>query len=142
LLDHVPGEVDGLPVVFLAEESRDAARRLVGGPITSVASAVLGGIPQPDIAVVNVMRLANEGVDRSGFRDLRETFNDEVCREWGGVAGNAQAELEGRVVHIGSCAREGRTYHALLERSNTVVSVYAGGQKRLGELLMRELRDP
>jgi hypothetical protein len=70
------------------------------------------------------------------FRDWRDSYDEGACGQAGGVAGNAEAELGGRTVHITSCAGGLLVYHAYLPERDVAVSVISVGEARFGEQLM------
>ena len=142
LLDLLPAEIGGLPLTFSQEGSATAA----GDPglaatAESVAYGLLADDLGDDIAVVSIVRLHDGVFGDELFRRWRETYDAEVCRT-AGVTGHAQAEIGGRTVHIGTCARGGHTHHAWVEAERAIVSIYSAGERRLGELAISHLGRP
>ena len=74
------------------------------------------------------------------FRDWRDSYNEGTCAQSGGVAGNAQAELGGRLVYVTTCGNGLRTYHAYLGQRDVIVSLFSLGDRHFGEQLMSGLR--
>ncbi len=93
------------------------------------------------MAVVSVVQLRPGVFDDAFFRDWRDSYDAAACDAAGGVAGNAQAEIDGRDIYIGTCAAGAHTYHAYLEDASVVVSVTSVGDLRLGEQIMAGLRE-
>jgi hypothetical protein len=143
LLAVLPPDVDGLPLTpepeAFAASASDAAlvRDAAAGAVALVVDPATG-----DYAVSFVYRLRPGVFDESWFRDWRDSFDETVCEQAGGLTGNAESELGGRKVHIGSCAGGVRTYHAHLSSADAdlVVSTQSLGEQRLGEQVMADLR--
>ncbi|MEO7664523.1 MAG: hypothetical protein ABIV26_05300, partial [Candidatus Limnocylindrales bacterium] len=62
-----------------------------------------------------------------------------ACSQASGVAGHAEAQIDGRTVYIGTCGGGVRTYHAWLAPDGVMVSASAVGDRRLGERLVENL---
>jgi hypothetical protein len=90
-------------------------------------------------AVASVVKLKPGVYDDEFHRDWRDSFDEGVCAEAGGVEGNAEAQIDGETVYIGTCTGGVHTYHVYLEESDALVSVNAVGEARLGEELMETL---
>ena len=140
LLDFVPSAVDGVPLTFDPETSASiAADPSVAGEAESLAVAlaiVPGSSVADDLAIVSVVRLRDPTKDENWFRDWRETYDTGACAQAGGVVGNAEAQIGGGTVYIGSCAAGVRTYHTRVDPAGIVISVTALGERRLGEKVM------
>ena len=142
LLDVLPAEVDGLPLTpesdAFAESASDPAlvRDIEAGAVAFVVDPASEGY-----AVTFVYRLRDGVFDDTWFRDWRDSFDDGVCAQAGGVKGRAEADLDGRVTYIGSCAGGVLTYHAHLADvdGDLVVSTQSLGESRLGEQVMSDL---
>ena len=144
LLAFVPSAVDGIPLTFDPETSdsiaadpsvaTDAIRLAVG---LAIAQGTTG---TEDLAIVSVVKLRDPAKDEAWFHDWRDTYDIAACGQAGGVSGNAEAQLGGGTVYIGSCAGGAITYHTRLERVGIVVSVTAIGTRRLGEKVMAGLQ--
>jgi hypothetical protein len=140
LLEFVPSAVDGVPLTFDPETSASiAADPSVAGDAESLAVAlaiVPGSSVADDLAIVSVVRLRDPAKDETWFRDWRDTYDTGACAQAGGVVGNAEAQIGGGTVYIGSCAGGVRTYHTRVEPAGIVISVTALGERRLGEKVM------
>ncbi len=145
LLDHLPAEVGGIPLV----DDPDTAGNIASDPDVAANAAAIavafaigpGASDEDDVAVVSVVRLRSGVFDDAFFRDWRDSYDAAACEAAGGVAGNAQAEVDGRTIHIGTCAAGAHTYHAYLADAGVLVSVTAVGDLRLGEQIMADLRE-
>ncbi len=144
LLAFVPAAVDGVPLTFDPGTSATiAADPSVAPDAASLAVAlaiVPGASAADDLAVVSVVRLRDPAKDETWFRDWRDTYDQAACSPAGGLVGNAEAEIGGGTVYIGSCAGGVRTYHTRLAASGIVVSITALGSRRLGEKVMAGLK--
>jgi hypothetical protein len=144
LLAFVPAAVDGVPLTFDPETSATiAADQSVAPDAASLAVAlaiVPGTSAADDLAVVSVVRLRDPAKDETWFRDWRDTYDQAACGPAGGLVGNAEAEIGGGTVYIGSCAGGVRTYHTRLAAAGIVVSITALGSRRLGEKVMAGLQ--
>ena len=141
LLAHVPPEVSGLSVEYSAEDSADAAASTELRGADALAYAVAHDEATGDVVVATVVRPA-AALDEPALRQLRDTYETGVCAGDGGLRGNAESELGGRLVHIATCATGGHAYSTRLEQSGVVVLAFSRGDRRLGEELMARLRDP
>ena len=143
LLAFVPDAVDGVQLTFDPETSATiAADPSVAPDAASLAVAlaiVPGSSAADDLAVVSVVRLRDPTRDENWFRDWRDTYDQAACSPAGGLVGNAEAEIGGGTVYIGSCAQGVRTYHTRLAAAGIVVSITALGSRRLGEKVMAGL---
>jgi hypothetical protein len=142
LLDVLPEDVDGVaiePEPASAESiSRDPA---LAGDVEAIAIglAVDAESQGANLAIASVVRL-RPGVFNDGFfRNWRDSYDEAACAQAGGVVGNAEAEIDGRPVFIGSCTGGAHTYH-VVARVDVLVSVTAVGEKRLGERIVEDLR--
>jgi hypothetical protein len=144
LLALVPGAVDGVPLTFDPETSATIAGDPSVAPDASSLAVGLAVVPgasaADDLAVVSVVRLRDPARDDNWFRDWRDTYDQAACGQAGGVVGNAEAQIGGGTVYIGSCAGGVRTYHTRLVASGIVVSITALGSRRLGEKVMAGLK--
>jgi hypothetical protein len=142
LLELLPADVAG----HLFEPSAEAAAESASDPALAatsdgIAVAIAADPATSSFVVASVARLKPGVYDEGFFRDWRDSFDEAVCAQAGGVSGNAQAEIDGRTVYIGTCAGGSHTYHAHLEGANAILSVNAIGDARLGEELMKTLPD-
>jgi hypothetical protein len=139
LLDILPPALDGLPVTAEDQAFADAAndpafRRNVARAVFPIV------VSDEDLASGVVAQLIPDRYTDEFFRDWRDSYDEGACGQAGGVAGNAETDLGGRTVYIGTCAGGLRTYHAWLEERNVIVSLFAIGEGRFGERLMSDLR--
>jgi hypothetical protein len=141
LLAILPATVDGLPVV---ESPEGEAAALADPILPGVGRAVAAGFAiDPaggDFVYAVVVQLHPDGLTDEAFRDWRDSFDEGACSQAAGVAGHAETESGGRTVYIGTCAGGLRTYHVRLEDRDVLISASAAGERRLGELLVEDLR--
>ena len=142
LLDVLPATVDGLEVV----ENPDGESAALGDPLLArVGTAMAAGFAieptRGEFVYAVVVRLVPGAMDALIFRDWRDSFDEGACSQAGGVVRNAEAEIGGRTVYIGTCAGLVRTYHVWLEERGLLISASALGERLMGELLIRNLRD-
>jgi len=133
--------VDGLEVV----ENPDGEAAALGDPLlATIGSAIAAGFAidpaSGDFVYAVVVRLLPGAMDEAGFRDFRATFDDGACSQADGVARTAETRIGDRTVYIGTCVGGLRTYHVWLEDRGVLVSASAVGERRLGELLVVNLR--
>lgn len=143
LLGVLPASVAG----FDLTESPDAETAALGDPqLAVVGSAMAAGIAVDastgEFVYAVVVRLKTGAMNDAVFRDWRDSYDEGACSQANGVSGNAQAEINGNTVYIGTCAGGVRTYHVWLESSDLLVSASSVGDHRYGELLMDNLRVP
>lgn len=141
LLDVLPEAVDGFELV----ESPDAELAALADPqLEAVAAAIAAGIAVDaaggEFVYAIVVRLLPGAMDASVFRDWRDSYDEGACSQADGVAGHAETEIGGRTVYIGTCESDLRTYHVWLEEREVLISASAVGERRLGELLVENLR--
>lgn len=142
LLDALPTAVDGLALVRTDEALADA---LADPGLVAFAEAVAAAIAvdpaTAEFAYATVIRPRVVPPSKEELLDWRDSFDEGVCLQAGGVSGTAEADIGGRPVFIGSCAGGVRTYHAWLGNRGLLVSVSSVGERRLGEQLVEGLRD-
>ena len=142
LLQLLPRDVAGHPFEASAEAAAESASDpSLAATTDAIAVAIAADPATSSFVVASVARLKPGVFDEGFFRDWRDSFDEAVCAQAGGVSGNAQAEIDGRTVYIGTCAGGSHTYHARLEGANAILSVNAIGDARLGEELMKTLPD-
>lgn len=141
LLAILPEAVDGIPIAPEAE----TAEQLATDPTlaTSIAALAMGlavdSAPESgDLAIVTVVRVRPGLLDEAFFRGYRDSFDEAACAPAGGVSGNAESQLGGRLVFIGSCEGGAFTYH-VQHSDDVIVSVTSVGERRLGEKIMSSL---
>jgi hypothetical protein len=139
LIAVLPADVDGQPVVLESQAFADA----IADPAfaANVEAAAFGVVVAGDeLSSAMVARPVPGAWSEAWFRDWRESYDEGACGQAGGVAGNAEAQLGGRTVFIGTCAGGLRTYHAWLAERGLLVSAFSVGEGRYGEQLMAGLR--
>lgn len=151
LLDLLPAEVAGVPLVSDMESATDiAAQTTAEGLITPFVSAIAiarAFAPQAtdtatDYVVVTVARLR-----RAAFLDLvydewRRTFDGAVCEQAGGVVGvTAETVIAGHLTYIGTCAGGVHTYHVHLAERDVLLSMQGAGDGRFAERVIEGLKE-
>jgi hypothetical protein len=136
LLEALPAELDGVPLLFSAE-GIEAARTdpAVARDVVAIAAGLLAD-PAGDFAFATVARLRPNVMSEEFFRDWRDSYDAAACEPAGSVAGHAESELGGRPVFIATCGEGLRTYHTFDEQRNLVVSISSLGDRRFGERLL------
>jgi hypothetical protein len=147
LLDLLPEAVSGVPLVpDLATAAQIASSDpLLAESIAAFAVATAFG-PQStdgnvDLVVVTVARLRPGVFSDDWFRDWRESFDEAVCAQAGGLDGHAETEIDGHQTFIATCAGGVRTYQAHLPSSDVIVSMQATGEGRFGERVVEGLTE-
>ena len=139
LLSILPPDVEGAPVTVEEASFDDAVRDPAFAE--HVAGAAFSIVTTPtDLASGVVAQLRPGTLDDTFLADWRETYNDGACSQAGGVATNAETELDGRTVYIATCGGGLTVYHAALPERDVIVSLFSIGEGRFGEQLMRDLR--
>jgi hypothetical protein len=142
LLDVLPSTLDGVVIDFAPEASAESAADPELAQSADAIAYAIGVDPETDDFVVPaVIRPVPGAFDETFFREWRDSFNEGVCERAGGVSGNAQTEIAGRTVFIGTCTEGATVYHTYLGTRGVILSVSSLGERRLGEQLMRVLRD-
>lgn len=142
LLSILPTEVAGVPM----QPAPEAAARIAGDPLlaTDVEAIAVAltvsarSSTDEDLVIASVVRLRPDVFDETFFRGWRDTYDAAACEPAGGLRGNAEAEIDGRQVFIGSCANGGFTYH-LRYGEDVIVSLTSLGEGRFGELVVQNL---
>lgn len=133
LLELLPAEVDGIPVVGDADTSAAMGEDpALGDDATGLAAATVVAPAGDDFAIIAIVRFEPGVVDDAYFRDWRDSYDDGACSQAGGVAGHAQAAIGGLSTFIGTCQGGLRTYH-VRPADDVLVSVSSLGERRLGE---------
>lgn len=141
LLAILPATVHGIELI----ESPEAEIAALAGPeLAAVGSAMAAGIAVDtttgQFVYAVVVQLEPGAMDDAVFRDWRDSYDEGACSQAGGVTGNAEAQIGGRTAFIGSCSGGVLTYHVWLVDRGVLISASAAGDRRLGELLMENLR--
>ena len=142
LLDLLPTDVAGHTFEPSPEAGAEAATDPgLAAHAEAIAVAIAADPSTDSIVVASVARLLPGAFDEEFFRDWRDSFDEGVCSRAGGVSGNAQADIAGRTVYIGTCAGGVHTYHVHLEEPNAIVSLNVVGDTTLGQQVLETLRD-
>ena len=146
LLDLLPDAVGGIPLQADAATAAEIAREPSIAPfVSSLAIASAFGPPASeaigDYVVVTVARLKPGLFGDLFFQGWRDTFDEAVCQQAGGVQGNVEAEIGDRQTFIGTCAGGIHTYHVHLAGPGVIVSMQGGGPKRFGERVVEGLNE-
>jgi hypothetical protein len=91
--------------------------------------------------VVTVARLRPGTFGDLFFRGWRDTFDEAVCAQAGGVDGHAEADIADQRTYIGTCAGGVRTHHVHLPASDVIVSMQSAGPGRFGERIVAGLTE-
>jgi hypothetical protein len=142
LLSILPLQVAGVAM----QPAPDTAAQIAADPslaadveAVAVALAVSAGSSAAEnLVIVSVVRLRPDIFDETFFRGWRDTYDAAACEPAGGLRGNAEAEIDGRQVFIGSCANGGFTYH-LRYGEDVIVSLTSLGEGRFGEQVVQNL---
>ncbi len=141
LIRFLPAAVAGFAIVYSAEATQDV---LADPALVRNATAVAYGLAVDpvtgDLVVAAVVRLKDGVFNDEFFRGWRSSYDKAACAPAGGVGGNAEAQLGGRTVYIGTCNGGARTYHTWLDKAGVVISATSVGTKRFGEQLVGNLR--
>jgi hypothetical protein len=144
LLDILPATIDGAAMTPDAETAAGIAADVSGDPslagdLDALAVALYAG--RDDYAVVTITRLRQGPFGEDYFRDWRDSFDEAVCAQAGGIDGHAEAPIGGRTTYIGTCTEGVRTYHVRLAAPDRIVSLQSLGQARFGEQIMAGLTE-
>lgn len=142
LLLILPSDVAGVPLQPAPEAAAEIAldpSLAAGVEALAVALAVAAGSStDEDLVIANVVRLRPDVFNETFFRGWRDTYDAAACEPAGGLRGNAEAEIDGRQVFIGSCANGGLTHH-LRYGEDVIVSLTSLGERRFGEQVVQNL---
>jgi hypothetical protein len=144
LLAILPDEVGGVRLEPAPETAAEiAGDPTIAAPVEALAMALAvasGSSSDQDIAIASVVRLRPDIFSAGFFRGWRDSYDDAACAQAGGVAGNAEAEIDGRTVFIGSCVNGAFTYHVRYGE-DVIVAVTSVGERRFGEEVVSNLGD-
>jgi hypothetical protein len=143
LLDLLPADVAGHPFMPDPESAAEAASdpALAAARAEALAMAIAADPSTDSFVVASVARLRPGPFDEELFRDWRDSFDEGACRQADGVTGNAQAEIGGRTVYIGTCAGGSHTYHVFLDDENAIISLNVIGDATFGQQVLETLPD-
>jgi hypothetical protein len=140
LLAILPPDIDGVPVAAEEESFAEA----VGDPAFAAnieRAAFFVVVRDTDLASGLVAVFRDGRFTDAVYQDWRETYDEGVCEQAGGVQTNAEVTLDGRTVYITTCAGGLRIYHAYVEERQALVSLFSLGEGRYGERLVSDLRE-
>jgi hypothetical protein len=142
LLSILPPDVAGAPMKPAPETAAQiAADPSLASEVEAVAVALAvsaGSSAAEDLVIASVVRLQPDIFDETFFRGWRDTYDTAACEPAGGVRGNAESEIDGRQVFIGSCNSGVLTYH-LRYGEDVIVSLTSVGEQRFGEQVVQNL---
>jgi hypothetical protein len=142
LLDLLPKTIGSIPVMPSPESAAEpASDPSLAASAQSLAVALAVDQTTGNLVVASVVKLKAGVFSDAFYRDWRDSFDQGVCGQAGGVSGNAQATMDGRTVYIGTCAGGVHTYHVHLDGPDVIISANSVGDGRLGEQLMDSLPD-
>jgi hypothetical protein len=141
LIRFLPATVAG----FAVADSAEATQEVLADPAlvrnaTSVAYGLAVDPASGELVVAAVVHLQAGVFTDDFFRGWRSSYDTAACAQASGVGGNAQAEIAGRTVYIGTCNGGARTYHTYLDGAGVLVSATSVGPHRFGEQLVGTLR--
>jgi hypothetical protein len=141
LLRYLPVSIGAVAVSYSAEATADVRDDAVlARNASSIAYGLAIDSTTGDLVVAAVVRLRPDVFDEAFYRGWRRTYDEGACAQAGGVAGAAEATVDGRLVHIGSCRGGAHTYHVFLELPRVMISATSVGVNRFGEQLIANLR--
>ena len=146
LLELLPDSIGGVRLQPDAATAAEIAREPSIAPfVESLAiAAAFGPLASGSIGDYVVVTVARPKAGLLGalfFRTWRQTYDDAVCQQAGGVQGDVEATIGGRQTFIGTCAGGIHTYHVLLPGQNVIVSMQGGGPGRFGEHVVEGLNE-
>lgn len=142
LLEILPAEVAGAPLQAAPEAATNIALDpSLATDVEAIAvglAVAAGSSTSDDLVIVNVVRLKPDVFDDTFFRGWRDTYDAAACDSAGGVVGNAEGEIDGRKVFIGSCVNGAFTYHVRYGE-DVIISMTSVGEGRFGEQVVNNL---
>jgi hypothetical protein len=146
LLELLPGEVAGVPLLPDAATAAEIAAEPSIAPFVSAIAIAAAFAPvatdaNTDYVVVTVARLKPGQFGDLFYRGWRDTFDNAVCEQAGGVDGRAEVDIGGRRTYVGTCAGGVRTYHVHLPESDVIVSMQGAGDGGFGERVVAGLTE-
>ena len=143
LLAFLPQDVNGSAVT----ESIDEATNAISNPdLPKIASAVDAAVAvdggHSNLVYALVVRLLPGKLTDAIYRQWRDSYDQGACADAGGIVGRAETTIDSRTVSITSCVQGIRVYHVWLNEPGILISAWAIGDGKFGELLMDNLRLP
>jgi hypothetical protein len=143
LLEILPQAIDG---ALITEALDEAALALTDPALPRIATGLDVGVAidtaSANLVTAHVVKLRPDAFTDATYRQWRDSFDEGACAGAGGVRGVAQATIDERTVHIGSCVSGQLTYHLWLTEQAILISASSIGDDRFGEKLMDNLRVP
>jgi hypothetical protein len=145
LLDLVPAAAAGATLTYDPATTASVAAdpslaRDISYLATGLARPANAAPDDPNIAIVNAVRVRDPGsANDAWFRDWRDTYDKAACAQAGGVARNAQFDVDGLVVFVGACANGAFTYHVRIGDGAIVLSITSIGPFDLGRRIVQQL---
>ena len=143
VLAFLPEAVDGNRLIESIDEATDAIANPDLPKIASgidAAVAVDGG--HTNLVYALAVRLLPDKLTDAIYQQWRDSYDEGTCNSAGGVVGRAEARLDDRTVYITSCVQGIRAYHVWLHDQGILISAWATGDGRFGEVMMDNLRVP
>jgi hypothetical protein len=139
LLDRLPAQVESIALTPDAETASEIASTVnAQAGVDALAVAIYPSLD--DYAVVTVARLRPGVFDEEWFRDWRETFDEGVCQQAGGVdPGHSEMEVSGRQVFRSTCVGGVVMHHLWLPETQNIVSIQGAGALDLGRRVVESL---
>jgi len=139
LLDQLPATVEEVAMTPDAETAAEIARTIdLEAGVEAIAVAIYPSLD--DYAVVTVARLRQGVFDEDWFRDWRETFDQGVCQQAGGVdPGHSEIELAGRQVFRSTCVGGVVMHHLWLPEMQSIISIQGAGALDVGRRVLESL---
>jgi hypothetical protein len=149
LLDLVPAAEAGATLTFDPDTTASVASDpALAGDVSFLAIGLArptgAAADDPNLAIVNVVRLRNPGVmtateTEAWFRTWRDTYDEAACAQAGGVARHGETDVTGITVFTGACANGAFTYHARIGDGGIVLSLTSIGPADLGRSIVGKL---
>ena len=139
LLDRLPGSIEGIALTPDAVTAAEIAATIdTEAGVEAIAVAIYPSVE--DYAVVTVARLRADVFNEDWFRDWRETFDEGVCQQAGGVdPGHSELELAGRQVFRSTCVGGVVLHHVWLPETRSIVSIQGAGPRDVGRRVLEGL---
>jgi hypothetical protein len=139
LLDRLPASIESIALTPDAETAAEIAATIdAEAGVEAMAVAIYPSVE--DYAVVTVARLGPDVFDEDWFRDWRETFDEGVCEQAGGVdPGHSEIDLAGRQVFRSTCVGGVVIHHVWLPEAESIVSIQGAGPLDLGRRVLESV---
>ncbi|HYH92747.1 MAG TPA: hypothetical protein VD763_06290 [Candidatus Saccharimonadales bacterium] len=147
LLELLPAAVAGVPLTADVETAAELARDpVLAESLEALGLAAAFGPPSTDAigdyVVTTVARLRPGVFDDGFFRGWRDSFDEAVCAQAGGVAsGRSELEIAGHQTFRRACVGGVVTYHTYLADRNVIVSLQGIGPAEFGRQVIEGLTE-